>query len=143
MAFKKITSILVVMALAVMMTACSEDKTVETTAAATTVAETTVAETTAEEVVETTVEETEPYVNPEAIEIVSGVPYNVENSTDFAEPVLYEVVEEVNAYTDWQANAIAVVYPVGSCISAISTDGTYVMQDNGYIIEVSALQIME
>lgn len=143
MAFKKFLGLTLVLGMALSMVACSSETATEDTTAAT-VAETTVAETTeaAEETTEAIEESVEETV-VEVVETVNGIRYNVDGSVDFEEPVLYEVIEEVDAYTDWQANSIALTYPVGSCISAISTDGYYVMQDNGYIIEVAALQIME
>lgn len=146
MAFKKITSIALVVTIALMMAACSKEEVAETTLETTIETETTtVACETTTEATEATVEETIPEetVEETTVETVNGIKYNVDASTEFAEPVLYEVTTEVVAYSDWQANSIALTYPVGSWITAISTDGYYVMQDNGYIIEISALQLVE
>lgn len=130
MAIKKISAIVLVMATVFTFAACSKEEPVETTTAATTAATTEATEAT-EAVEETTVP------------VETNLMYNVEGMTEFDEPVLYEVIEDVVAYEDWTATTEALTYPVGACVSAISTDGVYVMQDNGYIIEVACLQIIE
>ena len=116
MANKKIIAMMLVAAMAFSVAACSSDKTEETTAAE-----------------ETTTEETAPTVQP----------YNKEANQEFEEPVMYEVIKEVPAYADLDATEVATTYSEGVCIAGVSTDGYYIMQDNGYIIEASALQVME
>lgn len=134
MAFKKISAIMLVMATVFAFASCSsEEKTTVTTTAATTTAA----------VEETTTTEATTIVEETTIPEETNLRYNVEGMTEFEEPVLYEVIEDAIAYEDWTATKEALTYPVGACVSAISTDGVYVMQDNGYIIELACLQIME
>lgn len=69
--------------------------------------------------------------------------YNVDGAEEFEEPKLYEVTSEVTVYADWTAKEVVGTYPEGTCISAISTDGVYVMQDNGYIMEAACMELLE
>ena len=115
MANKKFITLMLVAAMAFSVVACSSDKAEETTAE------------------ETTTEETAPTVQP----------YNKEANQEFEEPVMYEVIKEVTAYADLDATEVGATYSEGVCIAGVSTDGYYIMQDNGYIIEASCLQVME
>ena len=116
MANKKLITLMLVAAMAFSVVACSSDKTEETTAAE-----------------ETTTEETAPTVQP----------YNKEANQEFEEPVMYDVVKEVTAYADLDATEVGATYTEGVCIAGVSTDGYYIMQDNGYIIEASCLEVLE
>lgn len=95
---------------------------------------------------ETTVTETTPEVTTfetTTFETANGVKYNMDANVTFDEPLLYEVISEVTVYTDENADHIACTYYEGTCVSAVATDGFYIMQDNGYIIEVSCVQLFE
>ena len=115
MAKKKILTAVVCLAMVFAVAACSSSKEEETTTEA------------------TTTEATEPTVQP----------YNKEANQEFEEPVMYEVIKEVTAYADLDATEVGATYSEGVCIAGVSTDGYYIMQDNGYIIQTDCLQVLE
>ena len=118
---KKFIAVIMSMTMLVAMTACSKETEETTVAETTTVAEETTTETTEEEVLR----------------------FNVDGATEFEEAKLYEVTSEVTVYADWTAKEVIGTYPEGTCISVISTDGVYVMQDNGYIMDASCMELLE
>ncbi|MCR5617489.1 MAG: hypothetical protein K6F83_04300 [Clostridiales bacterium] len=73
----------------------------------------------------------------------TAVPYDVNNNTEFEEPILFEVTKEVIAYKDVSATEEAGLYTEGMCITGVSTDGFYIMQDDGCIIEKSCLKELD
>lgn len=81
----------------------------------------------------TTVEQTEE----------TRIPYDVDNNTEFEEPILYEVTKEVDAYSDVSASEVGKTLPEGACVSGVSTDGYYIMLDDGNIVEAEYLTEME
>ena len=113
MAKKKILALVLASCLVFSVAACSSDKADETTA-------------------ETT-EATEPTVRP----------YDKNANQEFDEEVLYEVKKEVVAYADLDATEVAETYTEGMCITCVSTDGYYLMQNNGYIVEADCLEVLE
>ena len=114
MAKKKILALVLASCLVFSVAACSSDKADETTA-------------------ETTAEATEPTVRP----------YDKNANQEFDEEVLYEVKKEVVAYADLDATEVAETYTEGMCITCVSTDGYYLMQNNGYIVEADCLEVLE
>ena len=70
-------------------------------------------------------------------------PYDVENNVEFEEAKLFEVKQDVKVYSDVSATEEVDEYTEGMCILGVSTDGHYIMQDNGYIIDASCLEEVE
>ena len=70
-------------------------------------------------------------------------PYDVENNVEFEEAKLFEVKKDVKVYSDVSATEEVDEYTEGMCILGVSTDGHYIMQDNGYIIDASCLEEVE
>ncbi|MBR6004393.1 MAG: hypothetical protein IK068_06705 [Lachnospiraceae bacterium] len=70
-------------------------------------------------------------------------PYDVENNVEFEEAKLFEVKQDVKVYSDVTATEEVDEYTEGMCILGVSTDGHYIMQDNGYIIDASCLEEVE
>ena len=122
MAKKKLIGLLLICALAFSVVACSGSGNDETAASD--------AQSSSEE---TTSEETEPTARP----------YDKEANQEFEDEVLYEVTKEVVAYADLDATEVAETYSEGMCISGVATDGFYVMQNNGYIIQADCLEKLE
>lgn len=73
----------------------------------------------------------------------TAAPYDVENNVEFEEAKLFEVKKDVKVYSDTSATEEIDEYTEGMCILGVSTDGHYIMQDNGYIIDASCLEEVE
>ena len=120
MANKKLISIILCASVAMSLMACSSKESEETTAAteATTAEETTV--------------ETEP----------TGRPYDQAANEEFEEQKIYEVTKDCEGFEDMEATTPAEFFE-GQSIVGVSTDGYYIMQDNGFIVPADCLQELE
>ncbi|MCQ2516969.1 MAG: hypothetical protein MJ094_08965 [Saccharofermentans sp.] len=113
--------------------------------------EETAAVTEAPEAVATTVAETEAPLAPviasrETEDVASQaatIPLNEEAYNEFAEPVMYEVLEDCVAWTDNGLQTVSRTVAAGSIVNAVATDGYYLVLDDQEVVEISHLQIFE
>ncbi len=135
---KRFISIAVVLSLGMALVACGGNT------------EETVVETAAPEPV-ATVAETEAALAPiiaetTAAEVASqaaSIPLNEEAYNEFAEPVMYEVVEDCVAWTDNGLQEVSRTVTTGSIVNGVATDGYYLILDDQEVVELSHLQIFE
>ncbi|MBR1797495.1 MAG: hypothetical protein IJ757_05760 [Clostridiales bacterium] len=109
---------------------------------------------------ETTVEQTEapaPSEDPLAPIIVStseqasdvpdafptGVPLNQDAYTEFSEPVMYEVIEDCITWSGNDVQTSGGDLYTGSLVTAVASDGNYLILDDQRVVEASHLQLFE
>lgn len=135
---KKFVSIAVVLSLGMALVACGGNGAEETV----------VVDTQAPETV-ATVEETEAALAPiiaettQAASEAATIPLNEEAYNEFAEPVMYEVLEDCVAWTDNSLQTVSRTVTTGSIVNAVATDGYYLILDDQEVVELSHLQIFE
>lgn len=142
---KKFIGITLVVCMGLALVACSSDEgSLETSAN--------------ESLVETvaTVEETQavlaPIIGGEEIEATAAtegaseaasIPLNQDAYNEFAEPVMYEVVEDCTAWSDNSLQTVSRTVYTGSVVNGVATDGYYLILDNQEVVELSHLQILQ
>ena len=131
MKMKKIIAAALVLSLSLALAACSSDENAEETVAQDTTA------VAVETVVETEATETTEPPFP------TGIPLDQDAYVEFDEPVMYEVIEDCDSWTDNGVQFYARTYVAGSVVNAVATDGYYLILDDQTVIEASHLQVME
>jgi hypothetical protein len=73
----------------------------------------------------------------------TGAPLNQDNYSEFAEPVMYEVIEDCITWSgnDLQTSGGDLVQ--GSLVSGVATDGTYLILDDQRVVELSHGSVFE
>lgn len=73
----------------------------------------------------------------------TGAPLNQDSYSEFAEPVMYEVIEDCITWSgnDLQTSGGDLVQ--GSLVSGVATDGTYLILDDQRVVELSHVTVFE
>lgn len=122
---KKIASALIAVSFVLALTACGKEENTTSTP---------------ETITSATTEESTTEVTSETTSYPTGVPVNEELYAEYSNPLTYLVIEEAIAYSDNSVQEVAMVYPVGASVTALASDGTYAMLDNGYVVLLSCLE---
>ena len=70
----------------------------------------------------------------------TGIPLNEDNYSEFDEPVMYEVIEDCVTWSGNDVQTSGGDLVQGSIVSAVATDGNYLILDDQRVVEASHLQ---
>ena len=73
----------------------------------------------------------------------TGVPLNEASYQEFTEPVMYEVIEDCITWSGNDVQTSGGDLVQGSIVTAVATDGNYLILDDQRVVESSHLQVFQ